>query len=357
MSYRAYLGNTAQHSRLEIIQQGLEYIGFSRYVSRGTSLFLKPNLTFPHYRPGVMTSPETVEAVIVALHDYTDRIYLGESDSGGYNRFNMDTVYQSTGISEFSRRYGVKIVNLSKMAKKEIAFRYKGKAFTLDLPALLTDEIDYLVSIPVPKVHGNTGVSLSFKNQWGCIPENVDRLRLHPYIEHVLLEVNRAIHTRFTIMDGSYGLNRNGPMRGDPVRLDWLMVTDDPGAAARLTCELMQIPLEKIRHLNYLSKQGLIPNRHEIEINTDLAPFIKEKFYLRREITDLPGLMAFRNPFLAWLAYFSPLAGFLHQALNLIREPFYDYTKNVHLYSHDDDPSLAAAAVNEEETASSAHSR
>jgi len=89
----------------------------------------------------------------------------------------------------------------------------------------------------------------------------------------------------------------------------------------------MQIPIESVPHLKYADKQGWIPRRNEVEINRELGEFIAEKFVLRRKLTDYPGLLAFNIPWVAYLAYFSPLAGFLHRLLYLIREPFYDYEK------------------------------
>ena len=159
-----------------------------------------------------MTNPEAVEAAILAISDYTQNIYIGDSDFGGYNRFSMDAVYQETGIANFADRYGVNIVNLSHTQRKEIKFRYRGHDFSLELPRLLIDEVDFLITMPVPKIYNNTGVSLSFKNQWGCIPEPNDRLQLHPYFQHVILEVNKAVRTRVAILDGKFGLNRNGPL-------------------------------------------------------------------------------------------------------------------------------------------------
>jgi hypothetical protein len=182
--------------------------------------------------------------------------------------------------------------------------------------------------MPVPKIHCNTGVSLTHKNQWGCIPEPQDRLKLHPYFQHVILEVNKAVKARVAIMDGQYGLNINGPMRGTPVKLDWVLVTDDLGAGSRVACELMQIPLERIAHLRYARQLGLIPDLRDIELNTDLAPYKGVKFSLRRKWTDYPGYLAFNSPFLAYLAYFSPMADLLHRLLYLVREPFYDYDKH-----------------------------
>ena len=326
--YPIYLGSLESKSYLDNFRAGLENIQFGKTVNKDTSIFIKPNLTYPEYKPGVMTNPDAIEAAIQAINDYTPRVWIGDSDSGGYNRFSMDSVYNQTGIRAICERYNAKIVNLSSVPRRPIFFDYHKKQFSLDLPAMLLDEIDLTISMPVPKVHTNTFVSLSFKNQWGCIPDNQDRLRMHPYFRHVILEVNKAIHAKVVMMDGKYGLNRNGPMIGDAVELNWVMVADNIGAAARVGCMLMGIPLNKVAHLRYAEKLGLLPAYSEISLNQNIELFQKQKFYLRRKWTDLPGLIAFNSPFVAYLGYFSPLAGFLHKMLYLVRKPLYDYEKH-----------------------------
>jgi len=327
VKHRAYIQSLARTSYLEVVREGLDFIQLHKLVKPDTRVFIKPNLTYPTFRPGVMTSPEAVEAAILALREYTANIYIGDSDSGGYNRFSMDQVYNETGLRGFADKYQVEVINLSKLERRTIHFYYEGKEFSLGLPRLLTDEIDLLVTMPVPKVHVNTGVSLTLKNQWGCIPENEDRLKLHPYLPGILLEVNKAVNAKVAIIDGRYGLNLNGPMNGIPVELDWLLVTDDIGAGAMLGCKLMQIDPDDIRHLRYARQQGYIPEMDDILLNQDLQPFIKDKFVLHRKLTDYPGFLAFHNPMLAWLAYFSPLSDLLHRVLYLFREPLYDYKK------------------------------
>lgn len=322
MKSRAYL-DWIDNNYIDRIKAGLAWIDLDQFVSNQSRIFIKPNLTFPRYRPGVMTSPAAVEAAILALREYTPNIIIGDSDSGGYNRFSMDEVYRETGILSFADKYKVEVVNLSNLKRKSIKFNFRRKEFEIQLPLLLTDEIDLLVTMPVPKVHANTGVSLTFKNQWGCIPEPNDRLRLHPYLKYVVLEVNKAVKSKISIIDGAYGLNVNGPLRGDAIPLGWILVTNNIGAGARLACELMQFPIEKVDHLNYAKVHGHIPPLSDIILNTDLRHFLKQRFFLKREWTDYPGLLAFRYPFFAYLGYFSPLAEVLHRLLYLVREPFY----------------------------------
>jgi uncharacterized protein (DUF362 family) len=96
-----------------VLQKGFEWVANGTVVRPNDHIAIKPNLTFPVFRPGVMTNPEAIEALIVYLKNYTDNITICESDSGGYNRFSMDEVFRRTGISEFTKRYGVRIVNMS----------------------------------------------------------------------------------------------------------------------------------------------------------------------------------------------------------------------------------------------------
>jgi uncharacterized protein (DUF362 family) len=171
----------------------------------------------------------------------------------------------------------------------------------------------------------NTGVSMSIKNQWGCIPEPSIRLKLHPILEKVLYEINKRLHPALSVIDGSYGLNRSGPMQGDAVQLNWLMVADDLYAADYACCHLMQIDPREIYYLRYVEGEQAPPRMEDFRFSQDYRQFIQTKFYLKRLWTDYPGLFAFRSFALAYLAYYSPLAGVLHKLLYLFRKPFYDY--------------------------------
>ena len=91
----------------------------------------------------------------------------------------------------------------------------------------------------------------------------------------------------------------------------------------------MQIPIEIIHYLNYAKELGFIPEWDQIQLNQNHEAFKKDKFYLKRKWTDLPGLLAYRSAFIAYLGYFSPLANFLHKVLYLFRKPFYDYDRYV----------------------------
>lgn len=309
----------------ELVKAGLSYTGFFETVPAGSTVFLKPNLTFPVYQPGVMTSPGCLSAVTETLVECGYKVIIGEADSGGYNRFSIDEVFEKSGINELARRTGARVVNISFTEPEMVPLRTRWRSLSIPLPKLLLREVDAFITLPVPKIHMNTLVSMSLKNQWGCIQEPSERLKLHPYFSEVIYEVCRRLPKPFSIIDGRYGLNGSGPMRGDPVELNWLLASNDLVAADRVCCRLMQIDERRVAHLRHARSQGWWTAFEAIQLSQATEPFLQEPFYLKRAWTDYPGLFCFNSAFLAWLGYRSPLAGLLHWLLYRFRKPFYDY--------------------------------
>ena len=310
-----------------VIEETLEQIGFFKTVPAGARVFLKPNLTFPEFRPGVMTSLDCLRAVTVCLIGHGYKVIIGEADSGGYNRFSIDEVFKGMGIDKLAAETGAEIVNVSFTEPEWIEVRAGWRRLRVPVPRLLTQEIDAFITLPVPKIHMNTQVSMSIKNQWGCIQEPTVRLKLHPYFAEVMYEFNSRLPQAYSIIDGRYGLNRTGPMLGDVVDMNFVLGSNDLVAADRVCCRIMQIDEARVKYLQYFRSRGWWSAFEDIRLNDDIARFQKEKFFLVRKWTDYPGLICFNNAFLAWLGYHSPLAGFAHWLLYLFREPFYEYDK------------------------------
>jgi uncharacterized protein (DUF362 family) len=305
-----------------LIARGLAFIGGDT-IRSGDRIAIKPNLTFPTFRKGVMTNPEAIEALVAYLKNYTDRIVICESDSGGYNRFSMDEVFAATGLAAMAKRYGVQIVNLSNVASRPISFRHRLRHFSVPLPTLLLDETDLFITVPVPKVHCNTGISISMKNQWGVIQQPDLRLKLHPYFDEVIYQVNKALPSTISIVDGKYGLTRSGPMRGDVVNLDWMVIGDNLFYVDYVVTQLMGCDYGQISHLRHAFRKEGIRSIDDVVFSSDYKQFISRSFYLKRKWTDYPGLLTFNSRLLAYLGYESALAKPLHWLLYRFREPFY----------------------------------
>jgi uncharacterized protein (DUF362 family) len=96
---------------------------------------IKPNLTFPVFRG--MPNSEAAKALVEYLKNFTAKITVCESDSGGYNQFSMDEVFRNTGIARFAKRMGVRIVNMSHTPSCIIRFRRHLRTMSVPLRTLL----------------------------------------------------------------------------------------------------------------------------------------------------------------------------------------------------------------------------
>jgi uncharacterized protein (DUF362 family) len=321
-------------SYLDRIREGLTHVGLESKLRQGDAVFIKPNLTFPVYKPGVMTSPECIENLVIVLKDYTDNITIGDGDGGGgYNKFSMYQVYENVGLFSMAKRYGLKLVNLSKVPSKDIKFNIKKKKLSIPIPKFLTEETDLFITVPIPKIHYLTRISISLKNQWGCISEPSIRQRLHPYFKEVIWELNNKIKVGISVVDGKFALNRNGPLRGDLVEPNWLMISDDILIADIVCCKIMGINPISVPYLKYIRNKVSLPSMGNVNFNKNYKKLIGEKFYLKREFWDYPGYFCFRSRILEYIGFRSPIAGLLHRLLYLFRKEFYNYAETRRIYN------------------------
>jgi uncharacterized protein (DUF362 family) len=303
------------------LRDGLAWLKAEPALRKAAGIFIKPNLTYPVFRPGVTTTPEMLEAAVKVLAEINSRVIVGESD-GGYGSFSIEAAFQSFDLYGLGRRYGVKVVNLSQEPTEACTIPTRRGPVGLNLPRFLLREDFITVTLPVPKVHCMTGVSLSYKNQWGCIPDMM-RLRLHYYFNEIIGPLNRLLKVKLAIMDGTYGLTKNGPIaEGEVVRPGWLLMGQPPGATDRVASHLMGLSLEAYPHYRRIHQADPLPDLEEIETNRDLQPFLEQtpKFYLRRHFWNRVAKTTWYSRRWCYLVYESRAAGLLHKIMYTFRE-------------------------------------
>ncbi len=219
----------------EAVQSALEQAGLLADLCHTTRVALQPNLTYPYYKQGMTTSPLVIREAVKVLRQYTAHIAVVETD-GGYGAWQATEAFAGHGIYELGKQYDVEVVNLCDEPREMISFSSGKRIHQLPLPVRLLHETDLFISMPVPKIHAMTGLTLAYKNQWGCVPD-VMRLRRH-YVFDAIVAINKALKPA-VLADGTYFLDRNGPMDGDPVRMDLIIAASDAGAFDRYVSELM----------------------------------------------------------------------------------------------------------------------
>lgn len=300
------------------LSRGFEWIDWESIVRPGSRVFIKPNLTFPFYKPGVSTSPEMIEAVVSVLKKRTEKIFIGESDGAG-SAWTVEEAFEGHQIPRICEKHRIQMINLSVARRERVEFKLRKKTIGIDLPKPLLTDTDVFVTMPVPKIHSMTKVSLGLKNQWGCIPFP-ERFRYHAYFDELVCSLNQVVIPRIIVGDCSHMLTGNGPMFGKEVKKNMLVVSNDIGSFELTMLHVMGVSHWSIGHINVAKGMGIVPkSMDEISFNTHWGEFADEKFFLERTIQNYIALLAFRDRFLTWLGYESPVAGFLHKILYAVK--------------------------------------
>ncbi|MBI4634955.1 MAG: DUF362 domain-containing protein [Candidatus Rokubacteria bacterium] len=314
-----WIGHLTQQTLVERIRTALEWLGIRDLLRGKRSIFIKPNLTWPDPTPGVTTTPAFIEAAVLALRDYGVDITIGESD-GGYHSYKAEEAFAAHGLYDLMTRYGIHVENLTKLPAVICRQEVDGREVTVELPRLLIEETDFFITMPVPKVHAMTGLSLGFKNQFGCIPSPM-RLRYHPDFAHTIVAVNMLLRPRLALFDGTYFLDESGPMAGKAVAMNLLVAATDIGSGSRACAEIMGIDPWTVRHFVVARRVGLFADSLAgVRLNEPPSKFFSHRFTLERSLLSEFTRRMFRSRIGTRLVYDSALADPLHEALYILRE-------------------------------------
>lgn len=266
------------------LQEALDFVDWHRHIAPGARVFIKPNFPYPHYKPGVTTSPPFLDALLGILKTRTTNITVGESD-GGYRGWPAEMAFRGHDAYDICTRHGARLVNLSKLPREAMSLPAGRGQAEIHLPALLLHEVDVFITAPVPKIHAITRFSGALKNQWGCIPDNM-RIRHHPVFDDGILALNRALKTRLVVADGTYMLDHSGLMFGNSVPMDLLLVSDSIAAHDLIACEVMRVNPWKVKDLRTARDAGMIPPRQQVTLNQDPSLLGDRTFRLDRTLRN-----------------------------------------------------------------------
>lgn len=202
--------------------------GISRFVKKGQSVVLKPNMSFartPEF--GTTTHPLVVATVAQeCIQAGANKVLILD-----HTLHRAELCLERTGIREACRNLSGTHVLAFQERKffKEIKIP-QGKA--LDRVEVIQEvlECDLLINIPVAKSHSATGVSLGIKGLMGLI---WDRESFHSKlnINQALADLATVIKPQLTILDASRALTTGGPGGpGEVKKLNLIIAGTDPVA-------------------------------------------------------------------------------------------------------------------------------
>lgn len=269
---------------------------FKDFIARGEKVFIKVNLGWDLFVPGSVTNPGVFEGVVRKLKGYAGKIYVVESNQV---LENIEKAYKKSKICTIAREMDVEWINLSKMPKFLKSIPGNRVLKQVKLAEILSQGA--IITLPVMKTHNKTTVTLSLKNQWGCIPKM--RHMYHLVLDEAISDVNAAIGVRFAVVDGTIAMEGNAPKTGIPREVNIVGAGGDLVAVDSVFASLMGFDPQSISHLKEAERRGLgkIAKAYTGDQIEPLKPFREAKHNIVSRIemllrTSLLSTVVFKTP-------------------------------------------------------------
>lgn len=218
--------------------------GLKRFVKKGQTVLIKPNLVSDHglqdgvYKGGIVTDVRLVRALIELLLPLAGKIIIAEGSS--INRSatrKMFTLYEYDRLVDIDPgKISLVDLNTDRQTDKAVP---KGKRMSSRKIPLTIEEADVIINVPVLKMHFAATVSLSVKSLQGAVPP------LEKYMSHFfglwqsLVNIHYLVKPDLIIIDGLTGQEDFGPVSGIPKKMDILIGGTNPVAVDTVAMKIM----------------------------------------------------------------------------------------------------------------------
>ena len=228
------------------VEEAIALLGGMETLTAGKQkIMLKPNLVSEFET--ATTNPEVIRTLAVLMQAAGKEVLIGEGSAcaSGYNLIDkvfyrtqdeglldqmQQFVFESLGYTDLARSLGAPLINLHTGDLTTVAVPDGFVYDHLTLHRSLV-EIDMLCSVPIMKTHMLGGVTLGMKNLIGLYPGAVYgsiRSRVHNRgfnressgVAAVVVDMVRVNKLELVVIDGSTAMEGNGPLSGNPVRMD-----------------------------------------------------------------------------------------------------------------------------------------
>ena len=229
---------------------------------RGKRVLLKPNagrVAAPG--SGVTTHPDVVAAAIDVFREAGADVAIGESPIIGVQ---VQDAFETAGITSVAAERDCPLIDMDRRRFVKVAVPDGRVIHSLRVcPEVL--EFDFVVSIPVMKMHMHTGVTLAVKNMKGCLWRR-SKVKLHMLppiagsdekpIDVAIADMSSILRPSLAIIDGTVGMEGLGPSAGQAKQVDVVVVSADAFAADAVACQLMGADAKRIPHLRVGAERG-----------------------------------------------------------------------------------------------------
>jgi len=258
--------------RTETVERALNLCGIEETISK--PVMIKVNfISDKTWETGATTDPVVVDALVKYFKPRTERVVVVESDATTTNAYKAA---RKTGILDVCRENHVEFIDLSKIGDRVSVNVVNPETLSrVKLPKLALES--YIVSAAKLKTHDQVGVTLGMKNMFGMLPEK-SKFKYHfRNIQKVIVDINSVIKPDLTVIDGFIAMEGRGPVNGNPVKMDLIIIGRDPVATDAVAAKIMGFDPESIFHIKRAAEKK-IGNMNEIEVVGESIESVARKF-------------------------------------------------------------------------------
>jgi len=171
------------------------------------------------------------------------------------------------------------------------------------IPTMLVEEVDVVISVPAMKMHCLAGYTGALKNVGIGIPTGqvYGSIRYglpHDKLARVIVDVCSIVKIDYTVVDGIWAQDGNGPLAGFPVSMDMVIAGADPVAVDAVMVDCMGKKPHIYGQIRLAEEYGLgtfkgitVAGRHVYEVEKQFAgvPSAKRASATWGEIIGWPG--------------------------------------------------------------------
>lgn len=244
---------------------------------RGQRILIKPNMVNIECALSA-THVDAIRAVLDFVYQYTPQeVIVGEGSAlqdtqQGFEKYQYLTLqkqYPDLAFVDFNRD-AYTTIKLLDIDRHEVNAKISQTAM----------DDWYRISLTVPKTHETAMVTLSMKNMMGCLVGYDKALmhgrpRIHPKVRMIdsvesaqrpemykvfhrnLLRLIQYVPPSLSVIDGFVGMDHEGPVNGQPVKLGVAVASADYVAADTVMTKVMGYNPSDIGYLYYARKECL----------------------------------------------------------------------------------------------------
>ncbi len=247
----------------EAVGRALELLGGAGSIAApGESVFLKANNVIAAVPDtAVVTHPEVMRALVKEFQQVTDRVTVGDSPGGPFNRAMLRRVFGKTGLAGVAEETGAELAMDTGVAEVFFPDGKMMKRFTLCRSMM---EADHLVSVSKFKTHRYMNVTGPVKNLFGTVP-GMTKFSYHSRFEDekefadLVVDIHLACRPAFHIVDAVEVMQGEGARSGSRRKLGFVAAGRNAFALETLVLELAGLKLEDSRPLKAAVDRGVCP--------------------------------------------------------------------------------------------------